>query len=289
MLWACLRDSSSKWFLKCVSLHAAVLRKCRIAREAGHGSPDSGRSRSEPPIIVVMGKAWRLWPSHGCALLLLGCMVLTGCAGVSSGGQSANSNPNPSPAPSPSPSDPSQLSVAPTSINFGSVAVGSQATQAGTLTAGAADINVTSAAWSGQGYNVSGITFPVTVAAGKSVNYSVTFTPQSAGDIAGSISFVNDGSTSPVTQTLDGDGGQAGVHTVGLSWDASASAVIGYNVYRGTQSGGPYQRLTSSPQAGTNYTDSTVLTGTTYYYVATAVDSSHVESVYSNQAQAVVP
>jgi hypothetical protein len=32
-----------------------------------------------------------------------------------------------------------------------------------------------------------------------------------------------------------------------------------------------------------------VLTGATYYYVATAVDSNHSESVYSNQAQAVVP
>ena len=261
---------------------ALKLRKCQNPREAGHGFPDSGLSQAEPRIIGAMGKAPLSWTSSGCALLaVFACMALTGCAGVSSGGQNSNSNPAPAGA--------SQLSVSPAIMNFGSVAVGSQATQSGTLTAGSSEINVSSAAWSGQGYSVSGITFPVTVAAGKSVNYTVTFAPQSAGDSPGSISFVNDGTTSPVVQTLDGDGGQAGVHTVALSWDASNSAVIGYNIYRGTQSGGPYQRLTSSPQADTSYTDTTVLTGTTYYYVATAVDSNHVESVYSNQAQAVVP
>jgi fibronectin type 3 domain-containing protein len=39
----------------------------------------------------------------------------------------------------------------------------------------------------------------------------------------------------------------------------------------------------------TNYTDSTVQSGTTYYYVATAVDAAGSESMYSNQVQAVVP
>lgn len=233
-----------------------------------------------------MGRVRPYWSGHFCGLLaILACVVLTGCAGVSSSGQPASSNPNPSPAPA----NAGQLSVAPIIMNFGSVAVGAQATLTGTLTAGSSDINVTSAGWTGEGYNVSGITFPVTVAAGKSVTYTVAFAPQIAGDSPGSISFVNDGPSSPMVQTLDGNGGQAGVHTVGLSWDASTSVVIGYNLYRGTQPGGPYQRLTLSPQPETSYTDSTVLTGTTYYYVATAVDSNHLESSYSNQTQAVIP
>lgn len=80
-------------------------------------------------------------------------------------------------------------------------------------------------------------------------------------------------------------------HTVSLSWTASTSAnVTGYNIYRGTASGGPYAtKLNSSPVVGTSYTDSTAQAGQTYYYVATAVDSSSSESAYSNQAQAVVP
>src|SRR5260370_35062886 len=41
------------------------------------------------------------------------------------------------------------------------------------------------------------------------------------------------------------------LHGVDLSWDPSPSSVIGYNIYRGTRSGGPYPlKLNSSPQPG---------------------------------------
>ena len=78
--------------------------------------------------------------------------------------------------------------------------------------------------------------------------------------------------------------------TVTLSWTASTSPNIsGYDVYRGTASGGPYSLLNSSLVAGTSYVDKTVLSGHTYYYVATAVNSSNTQSGNSNQAVAVVP
>lgn len=286
MLWTLVRHCRSRWSAK-DTRRPPKLRKCQVAPDAGHGFPDSGLSASEPRIIGLMGKTRLSWLGHSCALLtLFTCIGLTGCAGVSSGG---TSNPNSNQNPNQNPASPGQLSVAPTTMNFGTVALGSSSNLTGTLTAGSSDVNVSSAAWNGQGYSVSGITFPVTVAAGKSVTYTVTFEPQASGTSSGSISFVNDGSTSPAVQTLDGSAGQAGEHTVALSWDASTSSVIGYNVYRGTQSGGPYQLLTSSPQAETSYADGSVLSSTTYYYVTTAVDSNHVESVYSNQAQAAVP
>jgi fibronectin type 3 domain-containing protein len=47
--------------------------------------------------------------------------------------------------------------------------------------------------------------------------------------------------------------------------------------------------INSSLDGTTAYTDNTVVSGQTYYYVATAVDSESQESGYSNQAQAVVP
>jgi fibronectin type 3 domain-containing protein len=47
--------------------------------------------------------------------------------------------------------------------------------------------------------------------------------------------------------------------------------------------------INSSLDGTTAYTDSTVVSGTTYYYVATAVDGSSKESGYSNQAPAVIP
>jgi hypothetical protein len=280
----------SKWFGENTFQHPTELAKRHPARNGGHGFPGSGLCRSEPRIIDVIGKAWRSRPGRWFGLLsVLACIAMTGCAGVSSGGQTSNTNPNPNQNPPSAPTDPGLLSVAPTALNFGTVALGGSVKLTGMLTAGSSDINVTSAAWSGQGYSISGIAFPVTVTAGKGVNYTVTFTPQVVGDSAGSISFVSDGSDSPLGQTLDGSGSQSRVHTVGLSWDASRSSVIGYNVYRATQPGGPYQLLTSSPQLDTSYTDSAVLGGTTYYYVATAVDSNHAESNYSNQTQAVIP
>jgi fibronectin type 3 domain-containing protein len=55
------------------------------------------------------------------------------------------------------------------------------------------------------------------------------------------------------------------------------------------KSGGPYSRINSVLNASTLYTDSTVTDGLTYYYVTTAVDSTNVESAYSNQTTAVIP
>ena len=75
--------------------------------------------------------------------------------------------------------------------------------------------------------------------------------------------------------------------SVGLSWTASITpSVAGYNVYRGTTSGGPYSKLNTSLVAATNYSDTAVTAGQTYYYVTTSVDSSNDESVPSNEAQA---
>jgi fibronectin type 3 domain-containing protein len=74
-----------------------------------------------------------------------------------------------------------------------------------------------------------------------------------------------------------------------ISWNPSSSSVAGYNIYRGTVSGGPYTKLNSSLSFATTYTDATVQSGRKYYYVATAVDSDGVESKDSNEAAAAIP
>jgi hypothetical protein len=79
-------------------------------------------------------------------------------------------------------------------------------------------------------------------------------------------------------------------HTVSLSWTGSTSTnVTGYNVYRADVAGGAYTKMNASPMATTAYVDGSVASGRTYYYVATSVDSSNLESAYSNLATAVVP
>jgi fibronectin type 3 domain-containing protein len=78
-------------------------------------------------------------------------------------------------------------------------------------------------------------------------------------------------------------------HSVVLSWDASTSTVAGYNVYRSTVSGGGFTKLNLSLITTLTYTDTTVQNGTTYFYAATAVDSSGNESVDSTQASPTIP
>jgi hypothetical protein len=82
----------------------------------------------------------------------------------------------------------------------------------------------------------------------------------------------------------------SGCHSVTLSWTASVSPnIAGYNVFRSTQSGGPYTKISPAPTPGTTFQDPTVFPGQTYFYVATAVDSGGSQSVYSNEAPAVIP
>ena len=89
---------------------------------------------------------------------------------------------------------------------------------------------------------------------------------------------------------ITGGSGSTAPHSVTLSWTASTSSgIIGYNVYQAVASNGPFTKLTPSLVTGTTFTDTTVLAGQTYYYVATAVNSSQVESAYSTQVQATVP
>lgn len=78
-------------------------------------------------------------------------------------------------------------------------------------------------------------------------------------------------------------------HSVTLNWSASSTAGVSYNVYRSSASGGPYTRLNAAPVAQTAYTDSTVQSGSTYYYVTTAINSGGVESAYSNQVTVAIP
>jgi DNA-binding beta-propeller fold protein YncE/fibronectin type 3 domain-containing protein len=70
---------------------------------------------------------------------------------------------------------------------------------------------------------------------------------------------------------------------VSLTWHAATGATS-YNVSRSTTSGGPYAGIAFNV-ASTNYTDNTVVNGTTYFYVVTAVNNSG-ESPHSNQASA---
>jgi hypothetical protein len=181
-----------------------------------------------------------------------------------------------------------QLAVSPSTLSFGTVNVGSSKNMTGTLSASSNSVTISSASWNGPGFSVSGISFPVTLAAGGSLPFTVTFAPQTGGSATGLVSFVSNASNTPTNENLSGSGAQVTQHSVALSWNPDASTVQGYYVYRGSQSGGPYTKI-SSLLGSTSFTDSTVGSSQTYFYVVTAMGTNSVESGYSNEAVATVP
>jgi hypothetical protein len=93
--------------------------------------------------------------------------------------------------------------------------------------------------------------------------------------------------TRPAGVVLEG-----GVGGVTLSWqeatDCNGNPVAGYNIYRSTSPGGSYEKVNDSPLTGTQYVDTSVGSGSTYYYVVTSVDADGDESVQSQEASATV-
>ena len=80
-------------------------------------------------------------------------------------------------------------------------------------------------------------------------------------------------------------------HAAILSWTASTTPNVTYNVYRAAASTGPFTTpVNSSPISGTTFTDTSVQAGQTYFYVATAVASNSSQSAYSSPpVQATIP
>jgi len=182
------------------------------------------------------------------------------------------------------------LTASPTSLSFGNVTAGSKsAPQTVTLTnSGNSSVSISQINVSGSGFSASGLTAPLTLAAGQTASFSVVFASTTAGAATGNVSLVSNATNSP-TIALSASGVQPIPLARTLSWNPSPSGTVSYNVYRGTQSGGSYQKLNSSPVSTTTYTDNSVLAGQTYFYVVTAVDSRNMESVHSNEVSATIP
>jgi Abnormal spindle-like microcephaly-assoc'd, ASPM-SPD-2-Hydin len=179
------------------------------------------------------------------------------------------------------------LSISPSSVSFGNVAVGSSVTKSLTLTANGTGTTINSDALSNAEYSISGISLPMKLAAGKSVTFKATFSPQTSGQANGTLALTSSNATARASLTGTGTGGSK--HSVSLSWNPDSSSVSGYNVYRGAKSGGPFSKLTSSVDTATDYLDTNVAAGGTYYYEVTAVSEQGKESRPTAPVKATVP
>jgi hypothetical protein len=185
---------------------------------------------------------------------------------------------------------PGQLTVTPTTLALGSVVVGTSGTASGSLTASGANVTVTAASSNNSVFSLGGLPLPVTIPAGQSASFTVTFSPQVSGAASATLTFTSNAQPNTTTESLTGTGTPAPVHTVNLSWTASTSPNIsGYNIYRAvyTTSCGSFSKINTALNTSTLYTDSVVVDGTSYCYATTAVNSSNEESGYSNIASNV--
>ncbi len=182
-----------------------------------------------------------------------------------------------------------QLGISPAALGFGNVTVGLSASLQATLTASNAAVTISSDGSTSSEFAILGLNLPVTIPAGQNVHVTIQFTPNSSGAASAKAGFISNAADSPTVEPLTGTGVAPASHSVDLSWNPGSANAVGYNVYRGTVLGGPYQQINTALESSTNYTDSTVVCGTTYYYVTTEVNAKGQESGYSNVAKAVIP
>jgi hypothetical protein len=182
-----------------------------------------------------------------------------------------------------------QLGVSPATLNFGNVTVGLSASLQATLTASNAAITISSDQSLSSEFAILGLNLPVTIQAGQSIPVTIQFTPNASGTATAKAGFISNAANSPTVEQLTGTGVAHLSHHVYLSWNPGDGNAVGYNVYRGNAQGGTYQMINTALDASTNYTDYTVVSGTTYYYVATEVNAQGQESAYSNVGTAVIP
>ena len=110
-----------------------------------------------------------------------------------------------------------ELTVAPTSVGFGSVVVGKTATQTVKVTnTGNASAAISKLSFSGAGVSVSGLTAPMTLAAGQATSFTVTYKPVAAGTLTGTVSITSNASDPSVA--------------IGLSATATSAAVADLTV-----------------------------------------------------------
>src|ERR1035438_6801988 len=126
-----------------------------------------------------------------------GLLLLVGCGGLSGGS---------------SPTVPATVSLATSSLNLGTVAVGSSPTMPDSISNNtSSSVTVSSITGLGSGFQVTGITLPLVLAAGQTASFNVTFKPADPGDPTVTIAFADQNSQTVVSLSATGEAVAAGV------------------------------------------------------------------------------
>ena len=160
-----------------------------------------------------------------------------------------------------------QLAASPTSETFGSITIGSQSSQTITLTnATGSTVNISQASVSGSGFTLSGITTPLALSVSQSTTFTVTFSPQSAGNASGGVTITSDAPNSSLSVSLSGIGateGAVGASPTSLNFGTvtvNGKQVLSETV---TNSGGSTLTISQVAASGTGFSVSGISTPAT--------------------------
>jgi len=110
------------------------------------------------------------------------------------------------------------ISVTPTAVSFGNLTVKTSASQIVKLSnTGTADLAISQATLAGTGFSMSGLTAPLTLTAGTSMNFTVSFQPMTTGAASGSISISSNAGSTPLTVSLTGTGVTASAPAISVT------------------------------------------------------------------------
>jgi nitrogen fixation protein FixH len=150
------------------------------------------------------------------------------------------------------------LTPSPASLNFGSVEVGSNQALTETLTnSGGSSVTVAQVSPTGTGYSVSGLSLPLTLTAGQSQGFSVTFTPSSTGNSSGNLAILSNASDASLNVPLSGNGLAPGSLAPSPSSLSFGDVQVGNNQQLSetlTNSGGVNVNISQASVAGTGFT-----------------------------------
>jgi hypothetical protein len=144
--------------------------------------------------VATQTSRGRKKPEILCGLFLLASIIpisslLTGCAGIVTGAKQTPSV--------------ASFQLSPSSVNFGQVAVGKQATQVVSVSnTGKVGINITQMTLSDSHFSVTGMTTPMALAVGQTGTFTVAVNPTAAGALTGTLTAQGDGGSTPVVANL---------------------------------------------------------------------------------------
>jgi centrosomal CEP192-like protein/ASPM-SPD-2-Hydin domain-containing protein/HYDIN/CFA65/VesB family protein len=155
-----------------------------------------------------------------------------------------------------------QLTVSPTSVNFGNVPLNVASSQSVKLTStGTAPVTISAATVTGPPFSVTGGSFPVTLNPNQSVTLQVQFNPSAAGAASGRLTVTSDSTTGATTNIqLGGTGTVATTPQLTVSPQSLSFGNVAVNSSTTlpvtlTSSGTAPVTISAATIAGTSFTD----------------------------------